>query len=80
MVAICGSGFALSSLGLLVLHVTGFVFFNAKESDIPWFYPLAGFTSIVWLGSALGLLGSGIGLLMYRGGTDEHKKLHINRL
>jgi len=80
LAVICGVGFVLSSLGLLVLFVTGFIFFNAKESDLPWFYPVAGFVSIIWLGSALGLVGSGVGLLVYRGGTDQRQNSHAEHL
>jgi hypothetical protein len=50
--------FSVTTFGVAVMILLAFVFFSARESDIRWFFPLAGTTVIGWFLSALMVLAS----------------------
>lgn len=64
--ALFGIALVVSLVCSVCVFLLGMHYFTAKESDVPWFYPVASLVSLAAVTSALGLITTGVVALLRR--------------
>ena len=64
--ALFGITLVVSVVCSVCVFLLGMHYFAAKDSDVPWFYPVAKLVSVATVTSALGLITTGIVALLRR--------------